>query len=680
MKRAALCLVALIAAINLFGVTPVLAQEMGGPEGGFSAYGVSRIIVLDGSVWVRPSDGGDWEEFSSNSPVPPRSRVSVPEGSEAELQFHGGQFVLLTSGTDLEIRDLQEGTSVFRLRAGEIRFDLPEDDFAPVSIRVPGGAVAQFPVPGRQWLTVTDSDETRLVVGRGSAVVTVDGDEHRLRAGQEAVIGQDVAVGPYRGGTDDYAEASPPPEAQALGDAPPVVVSELQEYGEWVTVPAYGYVWRPRVAAGWSPYVYGRWVWISPYGWTWVSNEPWGWYPYRCGYWLTDPVFGWIWSPYNSFVSVNVVFGSNRYPHHNVYFHPATVRFLPEGGNVRWVPLRPGERYRPAGYAHGDARLARWNRPLDSGRVFVRGGADRREWRDWNAVHAERQTEIRTTRAVQPRPDTRKVRPENRAVRPPAAIERRNTAGSPKMGTQAGQPAPPPRSAPAPSPRSVPAPRPPEREKVREVEPMSAPAPGRVEKPAPPPRSAPAAPPRSVPAPRPPEREKVREVEPMSAPAPGRVEKPAPPPRSAPAAPPRSVPAPRPPEREKVREVEPMAAPAPGRVEKPAPPPRSAPAAPPRSVPAPRPPEREKVREVEPMAAPAPGRVEKPAPPPRTAPAAPPRSVPAPRPAEREQVRDVGQKEDRSGGPPPGRSPDPGGHGQDSRGNRSGDDSGRGGR
>ncbi len=289
MKRAALCLVALIAAIILSGVPPALAQEMGGPEGGFSAYGVARIIVLDGSVWVRPSDGGDWEEFSSNSPVPPRSRVSVPEGSEAELQFHGGQFVLLTSGTDLEIRDLQEGTSVFRLRAGEIRFDLPEDDFAPVSVRVPGGAVAQFPVPGRQWLTVTDSDETRLVVGRGSAVVTVDGDEHRLRAGQEAVIGQDVAVGPYRGGTDDYAEVSPPPEAQGLGDAPPVVVSELQEYGEWVTVPTYGYVWRPRVAAGWSPYVYGRWAWISPYGWTWVSNEPWGWYPYRCGYLVDRP-------------------------------------------------------------------------------------------------------------------------------------------------------------------------------------------------------------------------------------------------------------------------------------------------------------------------------------------------------------------------------------------------------
>ena len=488
MKRAALYIAASIAAFVLAGVPPVHAQDEEGAEGGISAYSVARVKVLDGSVWVRPSGGGDWEEFSSNSPIPPRSRVSVPDGSEAELQFHGGQFVLLTSGTDLEVRDLQEGKSVFRLRAGEIRFDLPPDDFAPVSVRVPGGALAQFPVPGRQWLTVTDSDETRLVVRRGTAVVTVEGDEHPLRAGQEAMIGRDVSVGQYRGGADESAEPPPPSEeAERQGAAPPVVESELQEYGEWVDVPTYGHVWRPRVAVGWSPYVYGRWAWISPYGWTWVSDEPWGWYPYRCGYWLTDPVFGWIWSPYNAFVSVNFVFGSNRYRHHNVFFRPSTVRFISEGRNVRWVPLRPGERFRPAGFARGDARLAQWNRPLGSGRVFVRGGPDRREWRDYSAVRSERQAATRKIRAAQPRPDTRTVRPEKRAVRPPGAVERKRSAETPTRGMQTRQPA---------SPRG---------DRGTFVPREGAPRPGKVER---------EAPPRSVPAARPPAREMVREPEP----------------------------------------------------------------------------------------------------------------------------------------------------------------------
>ena len=491
MKRVSLHVAASIAAMLLAGGTPTFAQEEGGPAEGIPAYAVARIKVLDGSAWVRPSGGGDWEEYLSNSPLPPRSRVSVPEGSEAELQFHGGQFVLLTSGTDLEVREMKEGSTAFRLRAGEIRFDLPQDDFAPVSVRVPGGAVARFPVPGRQWLTVTDSDETRLVVRRGEAVVTVEGDEHRLREGDEAVIGRDVAVGRYQGGEDESAEAPSPTDEAGIGDAaPPAVVNELQDYGEWIDVPTYGTVWRPHVAAGWSPYVYGRWVWISPYGWTWVSYEPWGWYPYRCGYWLTDPVFGWIWSPYNAFISVDFVFGSHRYRHHNCYYRPATVRFIPEGRGVRWVPLRPGERFRPAGFARGDARLARWNRPLDSGRVFVRGGGDRREWRDWSAVHAERQVEIRKTRAVQPRPDTRTVRPEKRGTRPPTSVERKMKTGSPGNGKAVRQPGA----------RPVP-----KEDRGYRGTRDTVPSPGKVER---------QAPPRNVPAARPPERERVREVEP----------------------------------------------------------------------------------------------------------------------------------------------------------------------
>ena len=645
MGRVALHIAATIAAFLLAGVSPALAQEGGGPEGGFSAYAVARVKVLDGSVWVRSSGGGDWEEYMSNSPIPPSSRVSVPEGSEAELQFHGGQFVLLTSGTDLEVRDLQEGKSAFRLRAGEIRFDLPPDDFAPVSVRVPGGAVAQFPVPGRYWLTVTETDETRLVVRRGRAVVTVDGDEHRLRSGDEAVIGRDVTVGRYRGGADETVEPPPPSVGEAPGDAPPVVVSELREYGEWVNVPTYGIVWRPRVAVGWSPYVYGRWAWISPYGWTWVSSEPWGWYPYRCGYWVTDPVFGWIWSPYNAFVSVNFVIGRNRYPHHNVYYRPATVRFIPEGGNVRWAPLRPGERYRPAGYARGDARLAGWNRPLDSGRVFVRGGPDRSEWRDYSAVRVERQAEIRKTRAAQPRPDTRTVRPEKRAVRASAAVERTKSAESPRKENAAQQP------------KTRPAPK---EDPGTGATRKSAPAPGKAER---------QVLPRTVPATHPPEREKVREVKPTEnrsgVPPTGQS----------------AVPGGRGQEirvyRGGVWESEPKAAPAPGKVEKQAPPPRS--------VPVIRPPERDIVRELEPKAAPAPGKVERQQ--------LLPRSVPAAPPPEREKVRDVEPKVDRSGGSPArpeggrwivqelaptGQSPDPGPRGQEPRGYLSGNDGVRG--
>lgn len=333
----------------------------------------------------------------------------------------------------MEIRDLLEANCIFRLRSGEIRFDLPADDFAPVNVRVPGGSNVRFPEPGRYWLTVTDSDDTQLVVRSGNAIVTQEDDEFRVANGEVATIGRGVSIGRYQGAGDDYVPPPPPSDAERQANVPPSVVEELRDYGDWVSSPEYGYVWRPQVAAGWSPYVYGRWVWISPYGWSWVSNEPWGWYPYRCGYWVDDPALGWVWTPFDAFVSVNFFFGSFHHFHHNVFFLPSTVRFIPEGRRVRWIPLRPGERFRPVEFRRDDARLSQWNRPLEGGRVFVRSGDKQRTWRDVAIVRAERQAAALSTRpAGELRQDTRPVRPElkgrfpagGRTVETPRAVPR----------------------------------------------------------------------------------------------------------------------------------------------------------------------------------------------------------------------------------------------------------------
>ncbi|MEW6719944.1 MAG: DUF6600 domain-containing protein, partial [Thermodesulfobacteriota bacterium] len=408
-------------------VAPVSAAET--DDEGIPAYSIARLKVLAGTAWTRSAEDGDWAEASTNTPLTPNSRVSVPEGSEAELQFHGGQFVLLRSGTDLEVREMAEQKTAFRLRAGEIRFDLPGDDFAPVNVRVPGGGRAEFPTPGRYWLTVNDDDTTRLVVRRGEASVSQDGAKYRMNEGDTATIGRDITVARYEGPPDSEPLPEPLSETERSAGVPPVVGYELRDYGEWVHTPAYGYVWRPRVAAGWSPYTYGRWVWISPYGWTWVSYEPWGWYPYHSGYWYSDPVFGWCWSPFHSFVSVGFVFGIHDHFHHNAFFHhrhfrfhTSNVRFVSDGRDFRWVPLRPGERFRRADIPRGDARLARFDRRLEGGRVFSRsgpsGGGSRSEWRDVTVVRTERQAAIRTDSSGSGRRDVRQVRPELRGSVP----------------------------------------------------------------------------------------------------------------------------------------------------------------------------------------------------------------------------------------------------------------------
>jgi hypothetical protein len=95
-----------------------------------------------------------------------------------------------------------------------------------------------------------------------------------------------------------------------------------------------------------------------------------------------------------------------------------------DGRSVRWVPLRPGERFVRSGFTRSDARLARWERPLERGTVFSRmerGG--KREWREWTSTQRDRQT-------VQVR--ERGVRPSGEAVRRPGpGREERSTVRPP---------------------------------------------------------------------------------------------------------------------------------------------------------------------------------------------------------------------------------------------------------
>ncbi len=391
MQKAAKLMIAASLLASVIITFPSAAEETGTDGSGLSPYSVARLKVYDGSVWVRTPDSGDWEEYLHNSPVAERSRVSVPEGSEAELQFHGGQFMLLTEGTEIDIIEMGESRTGFHLRYGDLKFYLPESDFSPVRLSVPDEKHIDFPVPGQYWVTAGDGGDSRLIVRSGEATVAAADGRYTVAAGEEASIGRSVRISKYAGDEGGGYKAPPPlTEEEKKANIPPAAAYELREYGEWVESSEYGTVWRPRVAPGWAPYYYGRWVWVSPYGWTWVAYEPWGWYPYHYGYWYTDPAFGWVWYPYNAFVSFSFVYGGYSYPCWYASYYPARVRYVPTGGTVRWVPLNPGDRSGSVRFTRADKRLTRWDRPLRGGTVYVRGeGSGAPAWRDVNAVQRE---------------------------------------------------------------------------------------------------------------------------------------------------------------------------------------------------------------------------------------------------------------------------------------------------
>jgi hypothetical protein len=115
-----------------------------------------------------------------------------------------------------------------------------------------------------------------------------------------------------------YAPAEPPYGGVSFG----VFYSSLDTYGEWISIDADLYAWRPvNVEAGWRPYYYGRWLWTD-YGWYWTSDEPWAWATYHYGRWYYDDYYGWLWIP-------------------GYDWAPAWVEWRYGGEYAGWAPLGP---------------------------------------------------------------------------------------------------------------------------------------------------------------------------------------------------------------------------------------------------------------------------------------------------------------------------------------------------
>ena len=196
--------------------------------------------------------------------------------------------------------------------AGKVALSLSKDGFAPVRIKAPGNRDVRMEVPGLYWLTA-EGEVTKLQVRTGESSVTGEGvTPVVVKAGEEASIGKEVKVSRAgSAGTSPQAKIAEAPltEEERKAGIPQEAATELRQYGEWVSTPDYGYVWRPYVADGWSPYYYGQWRWVYPYGWNWVGYEPWGWWPYHYGGWVSYPSFGWVWCPFNSFLLRRILLG-----------------------------------------------------------------------------------------------------------------------------------------------------------------------------------------------------------------------------------------------------------------------------------------------------------------------------------------------------------------------------------
>ncbi len=330
---------------------------------------VGALTSARGTVSFHAEGADAWSPAAVNYPVTSGEGFWTEPGAEARIDLSATDLVM-NGGTEIEVNALDERSFTATLPQGEaylrLRALMPGETYTLVT---PRGAVT-IAAPGRYAVIAGDTEApTRITVLEGAATLT-DGLSGDVPAGQTAEV--TGAEAPFQiqlvtAARDPFVdhvldEERPRP---ARTPPPPLVAqmpggAELADYGAWSQTPQYGQVWYPEVHAGWVPYREGHWAYVAPWGWTWVDADPWGFAPFHYGRWV-DIDGRWAWAPGRS----EPVAEAPSYP----VYAPALVTFFGIGaavgvtavllssGSVGWVPLGPGEAYRP--WFHAGPRYER---------------------------------------------------------------------------------------------------------------------------------------------------------------------------------------------------------------------------------------------------------------------------------------------------------------------------------
>jgi hypothetical protein len=334
-----------------------------------NAVRIQRVdgeVALSNSIDSQGNDGANakWVAASPNEPFSVGDRIYTRDEAHCSLAFSGRNFARLDPNTSLDALTLADNRTQLALRDGSALFDVgylaPGEMF---EVGTPYGAV-DFNQPGLYNVGI-NRDRATVSVFSGLAQIVGMGGSGQISKGEMlTLLGQTVAEATlshldrrnagYQ--VDDYYRYQYPntydgrySNYDAYENDPFYYdpyrrnvsykyvtnsipgINDLDYYGDWQNVSGYGNSWRPRVAAGWTPYQQGQWTNNYPYGPTWVSSESWGYAPYHYGRWA-NVGNQWFWIP----EAVNT---TPRYS-------PALVAFVSLNQNdIGWVPLGPGDPY-----------------------------------------------------------------------------------------------------------------------------------------------------------------------------------------------------------------------------------------------------------------------------------------------------------------------------------------------
>lgn len=313
---------------------------------------VARVSAISGEVKIRRAESDEWERVVLNLPIVEGDEVVTENNSRVELQFTSKKHFRLDENTSIKVVTLADDGIALSVSQGNISTTLTDFNSQDgyFEIDAPKTTVALL-ASGQYRIDAGNSADSEVTVSVGnegearvysatsgftlrngrSAKVIITGDRAGdWETGHSSMFGD--SFGNWVNGREDtVARLVKNAYYDQYYDQDIYGAEDLNENGDWIHTPDYGYVWRPYSSstssyADWSPYRYGQWRWIPPYGWTWVNDEPWGWATYHHGRWIWYNNY-WHWSPYG------------YYRNSRSWWRPALVYITVYNNNVCWYPL-----------------------------------------------------------------------------------------------------------------------------------------------------------------------------------------------------------------------------------------------------------------------------------------------------------------------------------------------------
>ncbi len=291
-----------------------------------SAY--SYVREASGNVTVISGLNGS-VEARRNLPISPGDEVRTDDPGRAEIALADGNVLHVGGGTAVQFVSLygQQGSddevSALSLKEGSVLLSVIGSDEKAVP-RIDTQDVAVYTNPGARVRVNADPRRgTAVVVRAGSVEVRTQAGSYTVRAGNYLLAhGEEepeIARGSFsRDRFDSWAadrlqatyDSPRNASSQYVGEDYASDVASLDGHGNWDYNSSYStYVWRPTVAAGWTPYSNGSWYY-TPAGLTWWSLDSWGWYPFHYGNWFFDTGWNnWCWAPGNVYSPAWVYWG-----------------------------------------------------------------------------------------------------------------------------------------------------------------------------------------------------------------------------------------------------------------------------------------------------------------------------------------------------------------------------------